>query len=102
MKKIDAIIKPFKLEEVKDTLSEIGIEGMTVLEAKGFGRQRATRRSIGVVNTRLISYRRLSSKLSFRTTEPRRSWPRLSKRLRRGRSATAKSLSLLSTKLFEF
>jgi nitrogen regulatory protein P-II 1 len=40
MKKIEAIIKPFKLEEVKDTLSEIGIEGMTVLEAKGFGRQK--------------------------------------------------------------
>ena len=35
-----AIIKPFKLEDVKDALSEIGIEGMTVLEAKGFGRQK--------------------------------------------------------------
>jgi nitrogen regulatory protein PII len=40
MKKIDAIIKPFKLEEVKDALSEIGIEGMTVSEVKGFGRQK--------------------------------------------------------------
>src|SRR5262250_2528969 len=40
MKKIEAIIKPFKLEEVKDALSEIGIEGMTVSEVKGFGRQR--------------------------------------------------------------
>ena len=40
MKKIEAIIKPFKLEEVKDALSEIGIEGMTVTEVKGFGRQR--------------------------------------------------------------
>jgi nitrogen regulatory protein PII len=38
MKKIEAIIKPFKLEEVKDALSEIGIEGMTVSEVKGFGR----------------------------------------------------------------
>ncbi len=40
MKKIEAIIKPFKLEEVKDSLSEIGIEGMTVSEVKGFGRQK--------------------------------------------------------------
>lgn len=40
MKKIEAIIKPFKLEEVKDALSELSIEGMTVTEAKGFGRQK--------------------------------------------------------------
>ena len=40
MKKIEAIIKPFKLEEVKDALGEIGIDGMTVSEVKGFGRQK--------------------------------------------------------------
>ncbi len=40
MKKIEAIIKPFKLEEVKDALAELGIEGMTVTEVKGFGRQK--------------------------------------------------------------
>lgn len=40
MKKIEAIIKPFKLEEVKQALSEVGIEGMTVGEVKGFGRQK--------------------------------------------------------------
>ena len=40
MKKIEAIIKPFKLEEVKDALSELGVEGMTVSEVKGFGRQK--------------------------------------------------------------
>ena len=40
MKKIEAIIKPFKLEEVKDARGEIGIEGMTVSEVKGFGRQK--------------------------------------------------------------
>jgi nitrogen regulatory protein P-II 1 len=40
MKKIEAIIKPFKMEDVKDALSEIGIEGMTVSEVKGFGRQK--------------------------------------------------------------
>ena len=40
MKNIEAIIKPFKIEEVKDALNEIGIEGMTVSEVKGFGRQK--------------------------------------------------------------
>jgi nitrogen regulatory protein P-II 1 len=40
MKKIEAIVKPFKLEEVKDALSGVGIEGMTVTEVKGFGRQK--------------------------------------------------------------
>ncbi|MBG89958.1 MAG: transcriptional regulator [Verrucomicrobiales bacterium] len=40
MKKVEAIIKPFKLEEVKDALHEVGIEGMTVSEVKGFGRQK--------------------------------------------------------------
>ena len=40
MKKIEAIIKPFKLEEVKDALSQVGIDGMTVTEVKGFGRQK--------------------------------------------------------------
>ncbi|CAN5287033.1 P-II family nitrogen regulator [soil metagenome] len=40
MKKVEAIIKPFKLEDVKEALSEIGIQGMTVTEVKGFGRQK--------------------------------------------------------------
>ncbi len=40
MKKIEAIIKPFKMEDVKDALTEIGVEGMTVSEVKGFGRQK--------------------------------------------------------------
>ena len=40
MKKVEAIIKPFRLEEVKDALSDVGIEGMTVSEVKGFGRQK--------------------------------------------------------------
>ncbi len=40
MKKVEAIIKPFKLEEVKDALADLGIEGMTVSEVKGFGRQK--------------------------------------------------------------
>ncbi len=40
MKKIEAIIKPFKLDEVKEALNEIGLQGITVLEARGFGRQK--------------------------------------------------------------
>ncbi|MYH39958.1 MAG: P-II family nitrogen regulator, partial [Candidatus Dadabacteria bacterium] len=40
MKKIEAIIKPFKLEDVKEALREIGIQGLTVVEVKGFGRQK--------------------------------------------------------------
>ena len=40
MRKIEAIIKPFKLDEVKEALNEIGIQGLTVTEAKGFGRQK--------------------------------------------------------------
>ena len=40
MKKIEAIIKPFKLDEVKDALHEVGLQGITVIEAKGFGRQK--------------------------------------------------------------
>ena len=49
MKKIEAIIKPFKIDDVKDALQAVGVEGMTVLEAKGFGRQRG--------HTELISRR---------------------------------------------
>lgn len=40
MKKIEAIIKPFKLDDLKEALHEVGVQGMTVVEAKGFGRQR--------------------------------------------------------------
>jgi nitrogen regulatory protein P-II 1 len=40
MKKIEAIIKPFKLDEVKDALHDLGVQGMTVIEVKGFGRQK--------------------------------------------------------------
>tara|TARA_Y100001970_G_scaffold294363_1_gene451567 strand:+ start:16477 stop:16815 length:339 start_codon:yes stop_codon:yes gene_type:complete len=40
MKKVEAVIKPFKLDEVKDALHEVGLQGITVVEAKGFGRQK--------------------------------------------------------------
>src|SRR5438132_10160320 len=45
MKKVEAIIKPFKLEEVKDALTEIGIYGMTVTEVRGYGRQKGQKES---------------------------------------------------------
>ena len=40
MKKIEAVIKPFKLDDVKESLQEVGVQGLTVIEAKGFGRQK--------------------------------------------------------------
>ena len=58
MKKIEAIIKPFKLEEVKDALIKIGIGGMTVSEVKGFGQQREKPKFIGEPNTLLTFYPR--------------------------------------------
>ena len=58
MKKIEAIIKPFKLDEVKEALQEIGLQGITVLEAKGFGRQKATRSSTGAPSTSSIFCRK--------------------------------------------
>jgi nitrogen regulatory protein P-II 1 len=46
MKKIEAIIQPFKLDEVKEALKSIGIDGMTITEVRGHGRQKATGKSI--------------------------------------------------------
>ena len=67
MKLIKAIIKPFKLEEVKDALSEIGVEGMTVSEVKGFGRQKDIPKSIVAASTRLISFPRSKLKSQLQT-----------------------------------
>ena len=57
MKLVIAVIKPFKLDEVRQALTDIGIEGMTVTEVKGYGRQKVTRRSIGEPSTRSTSCR---------------------------------------------
>ena len=51
MKKIEAIIKPFKLDEVKEALHEVGVSGITVTEAKGFGRQKAIPSSTAAPST---------------------------------------------------
>ena len=58
MKKIEAIIKPFKLDEVKDALQEVGVQGITVTEAKGFGRQKGTPNSIAAPSMWWTSCRR--------------------------------------------
>ena len=54
MKLVTVVIKPFKLEDVREALSSIGIQGLTVTEVKGFGRQKAMRSSIAVRNTASI------------------------------------------------
>jgi nitrogen regulatory protein PII len=52
MKLITAIIKPFKLDDVRDALTRAGVQGMTIAEVKGYGRQKGTPKSIGAPNTR--------------------------------------------------
>lgn len=59
MKKIEAIIKPFKMDDVREALAEVGIAGMTVSEVKGFGRQKAILSYIAALSTVSTSYRRL-------------------------------------------
>jgi nitrogen regulatory protein P-II 1 len=51
MKKIEAIIQPFKLEEVKEALKAIGVDGMTITDVRGHGRQKGTRKSTAARNT---------------------------------------------------
>ena len=55
MKLVAAVIKPFKLDEVREALSGIGVQGITVTEVKGFGRQKGTPSSTGARNTWWIS-----------------------------------------------
>ena len=58
MKKIEAIVKPFKVEDVKEALAEVGVDGMTVSEVKGSAGRRATRKSIAAASTPSIFCRR--------------------------------------------
>ena len=58
MKKIEAVIKPFQLDDVREALSEIGITGMTASEVKGFGRQKGHTELYGERSTSSISCRR--------------------------------------------
>ena len=56
MKKIEAIIKPFKLDEVKEALQDVGVQGLSVIEVKGFGRQKAILNCIVARSMSLISF----------------------------------------------
>lgn len=67
MKLIFAVFKPFKLDEVREALTEIGITGMTVTEVKGFGRQKATQNCTEVRNTSWIFSRKFKSWRHART-----------------------------------
>ena len=67
MKKIEAIIKPFKLDDVKQALNEIGVAGMTVTEVKGYGRQKDIPRSTAVLNMWLTLFPKSKSKSSYPT-----------------------------------
>lgn len=64
MKKIEAIIKPFKLDDVRESLSDVGITGMTVTEVRGFGRQKDILNFIVVLNIWWIFCRKSKWKLS--------------------------------------
>jgi len=70
MKKIEAIIKPFKLDEVKEALQEVGLQGMTVVEAKGFGRQKGhTELYRGAIGDGKIFVSDVSQAIRIRTGE---------------------------------
>lgn len=58
MKLVTVVIKPFKLEDVREALSSMGIQGLTVTEVKGFGRQKGHAGSIAAPNTASIFYRK--------------------------------------------
>ena len=72
MKKIEAIIKPFKLDEVKEALQRLEIKGMTISEVKGFGRQKGHTEIYGGPNIRSTSYLKLSSNWCWMTGRSRK------------------------------
>ena len=102
MKKIEAVIKPFKLDEVRDALGEVGVEGMTVSEVKGFGRQKTTRRFIAVVSTPSTFCQRSNWRSSSPTKMPRPASARSPRRPTRVKSVTAKYSSATSRGRFGF
>jgi len=62
MKKIEAVVKPFKLDEVREALAEVGVTELTVTEVKGFGRQKGTRNCTAAPNMSWTSCRRSKSR----------------------------------------
>ena len=71
MKMIEAVIKPFKLDEVKDALVEIGVQGMTVTEVKGFGRQKGSKETYRGAEYTLTLFLRSRSKCMSQITRRR-------------------------------
>ena len=93
MKKIEAIIKPFKLDEVKDALSEVGVQGMTVTEVKGFGRT-GGKKEVYRGSAYVVDFvPKVKSRSSSRTTSSTTSSKRSRRSPRPGASATARSSS---------
>ena len=90
MKKIEAIIKPFKLEEVKEALSGLGVEGMTVSEVKGFGRQKGHTEIYRGSDTPWIFSPKSKSRSFSRMPWSAARWTPLSKRQKRAKLAMAK------------
>ena len=90
MKLVVAVVKPFKLDDVKNVLKNMGVAGMTLTEAQGFGRQRGTPRTTGGPSTRSTSCPSCGSRCSSRTTGPRRWSTPSCPRRPPARSATAR------------
>ena len=92
MKKIDAIIKPFKLDDVREALAEVGITGMTVTEVKGFGRQKGHTELYRGAEY-MVDFLPKVKLVSYRTISSIPVWIPLSARRRPVKSATVKSSS---------
>src|SRR6516165_3075580 len=102
MKKIEAIIKPFKMEDVKEALTEIGIEGMTVSEVKGFGRQKGHTEIYRGSEYTVDFLPKVKFKSWCRTTEFAKLSKSLWRRLELERLATVRSLWWRLKRRFEF
>ena len=96
MKKIEAIVKPFKLDDVKEALNDIGIQGMTITEVKGYGRQKGHKEIYRGAEYVVDFIPRLKLKWSSPPTRPMPWWPRSAKPPTRGNSATARFSSWAS------
>jgi Nitrogen regulatory protein P-II len=102
MKLVTAIIRPFKLDEVRDALTKLGVQGLTVTEVRGYGRQKGTRKSIAARNTLSASYRRSRSRSPAYPIKWTRSSRQSSRPRKAERSATARSLCTASTMRYVF
>ena len=103
MKKIEAIIQPFKLEEVKEALKGIGIDGMTISEVRGHGRQKGHKEVYRGQEYNVDLLPKMKIEMVVAPTPRRRSARHSCSRLRaRARSATARSSSTMSPRRFAY